>query len=88
MSDKKAMSELSSSVCKGTGYEEIYLLGRKPKEDFPWSLEREMSAHSLHDEEENKEKDDEGDVEGDKDEEDEDNEEDEGIQFEGVELVG
>ena len=88
MLDKEAMSELLSSVREGAGYEEIYLSGREPEEDFPRSLERELSAHSLHDDEENKEKDDEGDVKGDKDEEDEDDEEDEGNQSEGVELVG
>ena len=35
MSDREAMSELSSSVRESEGYNEVFLLGHKPREDFP-----------------------------------------------------
>ena len=87
MSDRKATSELSSSVREGVGYDEIYPSEHEPKEYFLWSLEREPSTHSFSDEEEEE---DEGDEygEGDEDEEDEEDEEDKGNQFEGIQLVG
>lgn len=94
MSDKEAMSELSSSIREGAGYGEIYPSGCKPEEDFPRSTKRELSAHCLYDDEENNEKEDKGDIEGDEydegdeDEENKEDEEDEGNQSEGVESVG
>lgn len=66
MSDREVTNELSSSVREGKGYDEIYLSGRKPEEDFPRSLEREPSTNSVNDGEENEEEEDEGDVERDK----------------------
>ena len=100
MSDRKVTSELLSSVCEGTGYDEIYPLGRELKEDFPRSPKREPSTHSPNDEEEDEEAE-EGDEENDKgdeydegdkeekgDEEDEGGEEDEGDRSKGVEEAG
>ena len=52
MSDREAMSELSSSVCENEGYNEVFPSGRKPREDFPRSPEREPSTQSLSDENE------------------------------------
>lgn len=51
-SDREALSEQSSSVCEGTSYDEVYPLGCGPKEGLTWSLERELSAHSLDEGEE------------------------------------
>ena len=92
MSDREAMSELSSSVHKGAGYDEVFLLGRDPKEDSPGSPKREPSTLSLSGE---NEEEDEGDVEEDEydegegdevdgeDEEGEDDKNDEGTLSEG-----
>ena len=44
--DREAMSEQSSSVCKGAGYDEVFLSMHEPKEDLTRSPEREPSAHS------------------------------------------
>ena len=51
-SGSEAMSEQSSSVRVGAGYDEVYPLGRGPEEGLTWSLEREPSAHSPNEEEE------------------------------------
>ena len=51
-SGSEAMSEQSSSVREGAGYDEVYPLGRGPEEGLTWSLEREPSAHSPNEEEE------------------------------------
>ena len=50
--DREATSEQSSSICEGTGYDEVYSSGHGPKEGLTQSPERESSAHSLDDEEE------------------------------------
>ena len=50
--DREATSEQSSSVYDGAGYDEVYPLGYRPEEGSSWSSEREPSAHSLVDEEE------------------------------------
>ena len=63
MSDKESMGELSSLVCEGAGYNEIFLSGCEPEEESLRSLEREPSTQSLSDE---NEEEDEGDVEEDK----------------------
>ena len=44
-------SEQSSSVRKGADYDEFYPLGREPEKDVTWSPEREPSAHSPVEEE-------------------------------------
>ena len=75
MSYRETTIELSSSIWEVTGYDEIYSLGREPKEDFLQSLERESSTHSLSDEEEDEEEEDEGDEYGKGDEDEEDKEE-------------
>ena len=75
MSYREATIELSSSIWEVTGYDEIYSLGREPKEDFLQSLERESFTHSLSDEEEDEEEEDEGDKYGKGDEDEEDKEE-------------
>lgn len=94
MIDREVTSELSSSVSKGVGYDEVFPSGREPREDYPWSPEREPSTQSLSDENEEK---DEGDVEEDdydkgevdeEDREDEDGEDDDGTHFEGRDLEG
>lgn len=87
MSDKEAMSELSSSAHEGADYDDMYLSEHELEEDFPRSLEKEPSTDSFSDEEEEE---DEGDEygEGDEDDEDEEDEEDKGNQFEGIQLVG
>ena len=40
------MSEQSSSVYKGVGYNEVYPSGHELEEDLTWSLARESSTHS------------------------------------------
>ena len=50
--DREATSEQSSSVHDGARYDEVYPLGYRPEEGSSWSSEREPSAHSLVDEEE------------------------------------
>ena len=50
--DKETTSEQSSSVHDGARYDEVYPLGYRPEEGSSWSSEREPSAHSLVDEEE------------------------------------
>ena len=80
MLDTEAMSELSSSVREGVGYDKVYPLGREPEEDFPRSPEREPSTHLLSKEGED-EKDEEGYEENDKGgegEKEEESEEDQG----------
>ena len=49
---RKATSKQSTSVHEGTGYNEIYLSGHEPMEDFTWSPKREPSTHSPTEEEE------------------------------------
>ena len=61
----EATSELSSSVCKGAGYNEVFLSGCRPEEDSLRSPKREPSTQSLSDE---NEEEDEGDVEDEYDE--------------------
>ena len=51
-SGSEATSEQSSLVHEGAGYDEVYPLGRGPEEGLTWSLEREPSAHSPNEEEE------------------------------------
>lgn len=90
MLDKEAMSEQSSSVREGAGYDEIYLSRREPEEDFPRSSEKELSADSLSDKEEIEEEEDEGEVKGDeydKGEDEKDEEEDKGNLSDGVKPV-
>ena len=50
--DREATSEQSSSVHEGAGYNEVYPLGYRPEDGSSWSSEREPSAHSFVDEEE------------------------------------
>lgn len=81
------MSELSSSVREGVGYNKVFLSGCEPGEDFSRSPEREPSTQSLSDENKEEVK---GDVKGDEEdgEDDEDDKDDEGTQFEGGDLGG
>ena len=51
-SDREATSEQSSSIREGAGYDEVYSSGHGPKEGLTQSPEREPSAHSPDDEEE------------------------------------
>ena len=44
MSNREAMSELSSSIREGAGYDEVFSLGHEPGEDYPWSPKREQST--------------------------------------------
>lgn len=64
--DREAMSEQSSSIYEGVGYNEVYLSGRELEEDVTWFQERELSAHSLV---EAKEEEDEEGEEGEEEEE-------------------
>ena len=73
MSNREAMSELSSLVREDAGYNDVFLSGREPGEDFPRSPDREPSTQSLSDDNEEK---DEGDIEGDEYDEGERDEED------------
>ena len=50
--DRETTSEQSSSIHDGAGYDKVYPLGYRPEEGSSWSSEREPSAHSLVDEEE------------------------------------
>ena len=43
---REAMSEQSSSVYEGVGYDEVYPSGHELEEDLTWSLARESSTHS------------------------------------------
>ena len=52
LGDREATSEQSSSVCEGVGYDEVYSSGHRLEEGLSWLSEREPSAHSLVDEEE------------------------------------
>ena len=87
MLDKEARSELSSSIHKGAGYDEVYPSWRELKECFPRSLEWEPSTHLLSEKEENKE-DEEGYEENDEGDVSKEDKEDGGNQSEGVESVG
>ena len=49
-SGSEAMSEQSSSVHEGAGYDDVYPSGHGPKEGLTQSLEREPFAHSPDDE--------------------------------------
>ena len=49
--DNEATGE-QSSVCEGSGYDEVFLLGHGPKEGLSWSSEREPSVYSPVDEKE------------------------------------
>ena len=69
LGDREAMSEQSSSVHEGAGYDKVYPLGCEPEQDVTWSLEREPSIHSSIEEEEECEEDEEGEEEGDEEEE-------------------
>lgn len=69
LSDKEAMSEQSLSVREGEGYDEVYPSRYDPKEDVSWSPEREPSAHSPSEEEEEWYEENEGEEKGDEDEE-------------------
>ena len=93
MLDKEVTSELSSSICEGAGYDEIFLSGRHLKEDSPRSPKRELSTQSLSDENEGE---DEGDVEDEYNEgegdgaegEDEEEGEEEGDEYKGEDDEG
>jgi len=80
MSDREALSELSSSVREGAGYDEVFPSGCEHGEDSPKSLKREPSTQSLSDE---NEEEDEGDVEvddeGEKDDRDGEDEDDDEV---------
>lgn len=69
LSDKEAMSEQSLSIREGEGYDEVYPSRYDPKEDVSWSPEREPSAHSPSEEEEEWYEENEGEEKGDEDEE-------------------
>ena len=71
-----------SSVRKGAGYDKVFPSGYGPEEGLSWSLERESSAHSPVDEEEDYDRKEVEEREGDEDEYDEGEGENEG-EFEG-----
>lgn len=50
--DRKTTSEQSSSFHEGASYDEVYPSGHGLEKGLSWSLERELSTHSLNDEEE------------------------------------
>lgn len=52
--DREVSSEQSSSVLGGASYDEFYLSGHNPMKDLSWLLEREPFAHSLAEEEDEK----------------------------------
>lgn len=52
LDNREVTSEQTSLVCKGVGYDKIYLSWHKPVEDFTWSLEKESFVHSPAKEEE------------------------------------
>ena len=52
-SDREATSEQLLLVCKEAGYDEVYLSGYGLEEDLSWSSKRELSAHSLDNDEKN-----------------------------------
>ena len=68
LGEREATSEQSSSVYEGAGYDEVYLLRHRPEEGLSQSLERELSAHSPIDEEEDYDREGVEEREGDKDE--------------------
>lgn len=55
-------------IRKGVGYDEVFPSGHGLKDGSSWSTERELSAHSLDDEEENYDGEEVEDGEGEKDE--------------------
>ena len=65
--DREATSEQSSSVREGAGYDKVYKSGHGPKEGLSQSSERELSTHSLIDEEEDYDKEEIEEREGDED---------------------
>ena len=79
--DREAMSKQSSSICKGTGYDEVYPLGHVLEEGLSQSSEREPSANSPNDVEESYDGEEEG--EGGEDEEHEEDCEGEDDEDEG-----
>ena len=80
--DSEAVSKQLSSVRKGAGYDEVFPSGYGPEKGLSWSLERESSAHSPIDEEEDYDRKEVEEREGDEDEYDEGEGENEG-EFEG-----
>ena len=52
--DREAMSEQLSLVHESTSYDEVYLSSHEPMEDLTWPQEKEPSAHSFTEEEEEK----------------------------------
>ena len=79
MSDREALSELSSSVREGASYNEVFPSGREHGEDSPQSPKREPSTQSLSDENEEEDKGDaEVDDEGEKDDEDREDKKEDG----------
>ena len=84
--DREVTSEQSSLVCEGVGYDEVYPLGHRPEKGLSWSSERESSANSPDDEEENYDREEVKDGEGGEMREDEDGyDEREGDGMEGKE---
>ena len=83
LSDREAMSEQSSSVCKGAGYDKVYLSGCELVEDSSWSPESGLSTQSPTDEEEEEYEEDEEEGEGEEKEGDDGEEEKEEEEEEG-----
>ena len=75
--DNEATGE-QSSVCEGSGYDEVFLLGHGPKEGLSWSSEREPSVYSPVDEKEDYNREEVKERDGDEDEYDEGEGENEG----------
>ena len=82
------MSEQSSLVREGAGYDEVYLSRHGLEEDVSLSPKRKLSACSLAKEEEEEYEEDEGEVKGDKDEEGEEEGKEEENKEEGDEGEG
>ena len=80
--DSEEASKQLSLVHKGVGYDEVFPSGYGPEEGLSWSLEREPSAYSPIDEEEDYDREEVEEREGDEDEYDEGEGEKEG-EFEG-----
>ena len=80
--DNEVTSKQSSSVHEGVSYDEVFSSGYGPEEGLSWSLERESSAHSPIDKEEDYDEEKVEEREGDEDEYDEGGGENEG-EFEG-----
>lgn len=49
LGDREVTSEQLMFIRKGVGYDEVFPSGHGLKDGFSWSIERELSAHSLDD---------------------------------------